>query len=654
MRHGRAFALARTYGCLAGLGLLLLGLRLLVFSQDVAGLKTGSLGAMAREDPWAIFKLFQLLIQSLSFEVGLVIGLAALARRGLWERAVARVVLGAALVLNVAAAKLFVTLRTYVRGFQLVGLPWGETWAMVGSHATLPVWGGLLIATALAARFAAPGTFEGGVRPPREKVGWALLALLCAISVAQLLWQPSRVPTLGHSPVTLLLARAVPLSPAGLPRGEASPEDWEKVFALAPAWQPLSQVPRDFSVLIVVLESVRADAFWPSGTAVASRAFERRRAHAAAFTQAYAHEPLSIKGLEALLFGIYPAPFWETAASVEGALALPTLAERWRALGLTTAFISHGTVPYIGEPAFLRARGFDVVTEGADLTALDAVPTDRTLVRAFEKLLERVGAGRFGAFVWPMHTHLPYALPTPPGNRAPLNTEAAYREAVAYLDEVLDALFGVLEGHGRADDTVVILVGDHGESFGEHAEVGAAHGDWLYQQTTHVPLVFSNPRLFHGERDGRVVQQKDVAATAAWLAGEADPNFNQGRSVFHARRSEAAYLVSHLDVASLRGALVADNLKYLFVQGVEGRRHEEHLFDLAVDPLERNDLLPSQPERSGPLRARYFGWLRHHLGLWMEIEADGRWNDAAHLEAVGLGTPRNAGATTGLGVTKPP
>ena len=68
----------------------------------------------------------------------------------------------------------------------------------------------------------------------------------------------------------------------------------------------------------------------------------------------------------------------------------------------------------------------------------------------------------------------------------------AYDDCVAWVDEQLGRLFDELERRKALDRTWVILVSDHGESFGEHAGV-YLHGSSLYQTELHVPLVVLPP-----------------------------------------------------------------------------------------------------------------------------------------------------------------
>ena len=68
----------------------------------------------------------------------------------------------------------------------------------------------------------------------------------------------------------------------------------------------------------------------------------------------------------------------------------------------------------------------------------------------------------------------------------------AYDDCVAAIDEQIGRLFDELQRRQALDRTWVLLVSDHGESFGEHAGV-FLHGSSLYQTELHVPLVVIPP-----------------------------------------------------------------------------------------------------------------------------------------------------------------
>lgn len=637
-------SIARCYAHLApALAVLfLLALRLIVLSSDGAGAALGGLGAIFSTEPTAALRVGQLLVQSLCFEGFVLLALGGLVRlRSAAARWLARGGLLLLLWLNLAGTMVFLVLRTYVKGFQLTGLSFGEIWEMASAFIRpVPVLG-LAVGLGISLAF---GRGDEGAQaerrrlPPRTRVLLGVLALIFLGGAVRLLYAPTRFPSVAHSPLTLLLVRVLPEGVARVPTGEPSPEDWAPAPALAPRWAHLSEAERRFNVVVVVLESVRADIFWPAPGAPPTPNLARLAPHAAVFTRAYVHEPLSVKGLEALLFGVYPAPFWETLGGKWSGIALDSVGERWARLGLRTAFVGNADVPFVGEEGFLKARGFSRYIGPPELERLDPAYNDRTLVAGLDRFLEEVPGERFAAILWPHQTHLPYQLPPPLTNRHPPNSFAAYKDTVAFLDLVIGDLAAVLERRGLWENTVVVLVADHGESFAEHPDAGLAHGDRLYETSARIPLMLINPRLFHGERDERIVQQKDVAPTLAWLAGDERPHLNAGSCLFYERPSETAYLISHLDVTSLRGALVRGRWKYQYTGAVGEVGDDERLYDLAADPGETRNLWADHPEEGQALRRRYFGWLQHWNERWMAVEREGGpVQDRARLERMLFG-----------------
>ncbi len=107
----------------------------------------------------------------------------------------------------------------------------------------------------------------------------------------------------------------------------------------------------------------------------------------------------------------------------------------------------------------------------------------------------------------------------------------AYDDCVASIDEQLGRLFDELDRRKALDRTWVIVVSDHGESFGEHAGV-FLHGSSLYQTELHVPLVVIPPT---GTRIKPVVAEtaslRNLAATIADLAGFASESPFSGASL---------------------------------------------------------------------------------------------------------------------------
>ena len=598
----------------------LLALRLVVFGALRTEYGFSGPGTLSPTRPgWGLLALL-LLIQSVGLEL-LVLLAINWALGHAWLRWPARLALFVFLIGEMAATKVFLIVHAYGRGFQLAHVPAGETGSVVTGVSDVV----LLSATAA---LAVPALFAVhvsiGTLSRRRSLALRVAAVVAALAVTAQLALPAALPVAAYSPWLLTVEREQPGRIPRLAGAAPAEEDWTPATQLAPAWADLGAARRDFNVVVVVLESVRGETFWPAAGAPPMPRLAARATESASFTRAYAHEPWSQKGLEALLFGIYPSPFYASFAGHRAPVALDSVGRRWRELGLRTGFFGHGEIPFIGEAPFLHRHGFQEVTGAAELQRLDTRVTDRTLVSAFTRFLDAAPGERFGAFLWPHGTHMPYAVP---GGQAAPATLAAYRESLTALDGLLGELFDSLSDRGLKESTVVILVGDHGESFGEHAASGMGHGAWLFEETARVPLVFLNPRLFHGQRDDRIVQQKDAAAAAAWLAGSDQPQLNLGSSVFHARASSTAYLVNRYDASNLRGGLVRGREGFVIGRATPSDIPAGKLFDLAEDPAELHDLGGIAPERLEALRRRYFGWLETWTDRWMTLERSGAWSD---------------------------
>jgi arylsulfatase A-like enzyme len=102
-------------------------------------------------------------------------------------------------------------------------------------------------------------------------------------------------------------------------------------------------------------------------------------------------------------------------------------------------------------------------------------------------------------FVW-VHLYDPHDPYEPPSPYAEIYKDRLYDGEIAYADSALGHFLAYLKKRGWYDGALIVLVGDHGEGLGEHHE--DTHGIFLYDSTTHVPLVLKLPNR---EEAGRVV-----------------------------------------------------------------------------------------------------------------------------------------------------
>src|SRR5437667_9304019 len=118
-----------------------------------------------------------------------------------------------------------------------------------------------------------------------------------------------------------------------------------------------------------------------------------------------------------------------------------------------------------------------------------SVVTDRALA-----WLKKNGGRKF--FLW-AHYYDPHAPYNPPEPYKRTYAHDLYSGEIANMDEQVGRLLDGISRAGLAGRTLIIVIGDHGESLGEHGEM--THGVFLYDSTLHVPLIVAGPEVHAGK-----------------------------------------------------------------------------------------------------------------------------------------------------------
>ncbi len=108
--------------------------------------------------------------------------------------------------------------------------------------------------------------------------------------------------------------------------------------------------------------------------------------------------------------------------------------------------------------------------------------------------------------------------------------QAHYYAMIAQIDDQFARILRVLEETGQRDNTVIIFTSDHGEALGDHGLI--YKGCRFYEGLVRVPLIFSWPGHFAaGVKSPALVELLDKTATIVELAGLAQPDYMQGKSL---------------------------------------------------------------------------------------------------------------------------
>ncbi len=182
---------------------------------------------------------------------------------------------------------------------------------------------------------------------------------------------------------------------------------------------------------------------------------------------------------------------------------------------------------------------------------------------------------------------------------------ALYDGDVARADEHVGQILSLLRRRPGFADAIVVLVADHGEEFNDHG--GWMHGQSLYQELLHVPLIVRAPGLASAARRvAAPVRLLDLAPTLAELVGAEPLAFWQGRSLVPLMRGEVPpaqepALAMKFSVDRPLGGPLGDVETALYVEGCKLIIHHDHqsasLYDLRADPGERHDLASERKEQ---------------------------------------------------------
>jgi arylsulfatase A-like enzyme len=282
-------------------------------------------------------------------------------------------------------------------------------------------------------------------------------------------------------------------------------------------------------------------------------------------------------------------------------------------------------------------------------TARDVVVSD-----AFVRWIERHRGDRFYAHLHLMSPHHPYD-PPPPFDRfvpdpkhepvtyypkksffffeegaalpeaARADMVARYDGDILFADDVFGRLMARLRRLGVLDETLVVLVSDHGEEFYDHRNWG--HGQSVYDELTRVPLIMRHPALFPaGRRIETPVMTVDVMPTILEAVGAKPLDEIAGRSLLPLLSGAAqpppetyAELIYRYGEAR---ALVEGTQKVIHMRKDQEGRAER--YDLGADPDEQVKLDTSGPEARRLLEHldAITRWGNEHRSAAVEAEMD--------------------------------
>ena len=165
-----------------------------------------------------------------------------------------------------------------------------------------------------------------------------------------------------------------------------------------------------------------------------------------------------------------------------------------------------------------------------------------------------------------------------------------YDSELAFTDNQIGRLISELGARGTLENTVFIIVGDHGEEFLDHGRFG--HGHTLYQEILNVPLIISGRGIPIGVND-EVVAHVDLLPTILGISGLDIPIWVDGSDILSTETPRTSRFITSSNLIWTTPDIGAVRLENMVVIG-NPQESSPVLYDLLNDPDERNPLVPGR------------------------------------------------------------
>lgn len=369
------------------------------------------------------------------------------------------------------------------------------------------------------------------------------------------------------------------------------------------------------NVVLITIDTLRADRLPMYGAEVAAPNLQRLADEGVVFENCWAPSSWTVPSTASLYTGVYPIQHGVEMGIKLGGKAdekdieliripsdIETIPTLMQSLGYRTFAVTDNM--NICETLGF-ARGFDQfknsIYRGAEYV-------NGRLAKWADEIK---AGGPWFVYLHYMDPHAPYhgrdpwfeAVPTPDKHRRNL---PRYDSEISYVDQHIG---DALEMLGMDEETVVIVMSDHGEEFGDHGEGG--HEFRLYTELTRVPLIVRAPGVEPARR--RVAQNVslvDVLPTLRSILGAPASDQDEGADLTAYFDGSAQPAPRH--IFSMRTkvtprttfekrAVIYENHK--FIQTMPNDRKE--LFDLAADPAEKDNIADQRPATATELQLQW-------------------------------------------------
>lgn len=344
------------------------------------------------------------------------------------------------------------------------------------------------------------------------------------------------------------------------------------------------------NVVIMMLESQRATEVLPETSQPVTPVLDSLRETSLVAEQAYSILPHTSKAITSVHCGSEPPFDNENTEADDNGLAAKCLPELLSEQGYETAFFQSATQHFERRSNLVDNLGFEYFksVDMMDNTGFSKAGyfgyEDEIMLEPSAEWLSQV-QDPFALSYLTVSAHHDYSLPgVEQIDFVDDPTLNEYLNGVHYQDQFVGKVIDQFKELGLYDDTVFVVVGDHGEAFGEHG--GRQHDDDLYDEGVRVPLLVHAPGVVDAGTYDEPIQQSTVTPTLLDVLGyDIENSAITTQSLLQPAEGDPVYMT-----CLVRGDCVAsveDNMKYIHWFG----DRQDQVYDLTSDPGETVNLV---------------------------------------------------------------
>lgn len=295
----------------------------------------------------------------------------------------------------------------------------------------------------------------------------------------------------------------------------------------------LGVTPRKWNIVIFVLESVGSSYPFDTINSKIPMPFLKELSQKSLwFSNNYTSGNISALGQFSIFTGIYPNPI-PSHFEMQENVFIPTIAS-WLKNSHDSFLVSASNNLYFSmgvNKTFSEYDNANIISPNGKNLYFNMFLDENEGFNFFLNRLDRATQPFLAAY-WSGATHYPYKDYGHMIITDDTQSYSRYINNLFLLDQELKKAYDMLTKKNLIDHTIFIVVGDHGELFGQHENLWM-HGKSLYQEEIKVPLLIYAPKLFKAQTISQATSSIDILPTLLAAMNISYGNRLQGESFPH-------------------------------------------------------------------------------------------------------------------------